>query len=515
MDYGGTDESRWSSSMAVNKDSKERSMQDFWSKYSLRMYISFAAIQYAFLLALFGILELLQITSLGLSTYLIISIISATVLNIIVASLLYAQTQPFRDLVRAVILASGETPTKTPPDPSTYSHNKDGFSEILQSVYTLRKSSEDTLLNDIKDISPGIVMLNKNNDIIYSNDSAPVAKDMDEGLSLDLHFPEKDSLEQWLQKVKKGKLKAEKQWGRISNKLPGEKDRRIFDVSASFRKDSTAEVVLVLLDRTDLYAPEEDELEFISFAAHELRGPITVIRGYLDVLQDELHPRITTDQQELMSRLVVSANRLTSYVNNILNASRYDRRHLKLHLVEEKPKQLYSLVADDMRMRASTQNRLLAIDIPDNLPTVAADVNAVGEVLSNLIDNAIKYSNEGGLVRVTAKTAPGFVEISVIDRGIGMPENVLPNLFHKFYRSHRSRETVAGTGIGLYICKAIISSHGGTITARSVQDEGSTFSFTLPIYDTVAEKIKPGNNNNKLLIEHGSGWIRNHSLYRG
>jgi signal transduction histidine kinase len=118
-------------------------------------------------------------------------------------------------------------------------------------------------------------------------------------------------------------------------------------------------------------------------------------------------------------------------------------------------------------------------------------------------------------VHVTAQQVPGFIEISVIDRGIGMPSSVLPNLFHKFYRSHRSRETVAGTGIGLYICKAIVSSHGGIITARSVENEGSTFSFTLPIYDTVAEKLRAGNNSNASLIEHGSGWIRNHSLYRG
>lgn len=136
-------------------------------------------------------------------------------------------------------------------------------------------------------------------------------------------------------------------------------------------------------------------------------------------------------------------------------------------------------------------------------------------MLGNLIDNAIKYSNEGGLVHVTAQQVPGFIEISVIDRGIGMPSSVLPNLFHKFYRSHRSRETVAGTGIGLYICKAIVSSHGGIITARSVENEGSTFSFTLPIYDTVADKLRAGNNSNASLIEHGSGWIRNHSLYRG
>jgi two-component system phosphate regulon sensor histidine kinase PhoR/two-component system sensor histidine kinase VicK len=135
--------------------------------------------------------------------------------------------------------------------------------------------------------------------------------------------------------------------------------------------------------------------------------------------------------------------------------------------------------------------------------------------MGNLIDNAIKYSNEGGTVEVTAQALPTAVEVSVKDQGIGMPSNVVSNLFHKFYRSHRSRETVAGTGIGLYICKAIVESHGGTIGVRSVEGEGSTFTFTLPIYATVADKLKAGNNSNESLIEHHDGWIKNHGAFRG
>jgi signal transduction histidine kinase len=96
-----------------------------------------------------------------------------------------------------------------------------------------------------------------------------------------------------------------------------------------------------------------------------------------------------------------------------------------------------------------------------------------------------------------------------------MPGNVVSNLFHKFYRSHRSRETVAGTGIGLYICKAIIESHGGKIGVRSIEGQGSTFEFSLPIYARVAEKLQSNNNSSESMIEHGEGWIKNHSMYRG
>ena len=256
------------------------------------------------------------------------------------------------------------------------------------------------------------------------------------------------------------------------------------------------------------------DLNFISFAAHELRGPITVIRGYLDIITEEFTDRLKGDEQQLLDRLTVSANRLSSYVDNILNVARFDRHHLKVHLLEDTIAGIYNSIADDMQLRASTQQRLLSVTIPPDLPTVAADRGSISEVISNLIDNAIKYSFEGGAVVVSARQVGDFVEVSVTDNGIGMPANVINNLFHKFYRSHRSREAVAGTGIGLYICKAFIDSHGGTISARSKENEGSTFTFTLPIYATVKDALLENGQLNNKLIRTGSGWIKNHSMYR-
>jgi two-component system phosphate regulon sensor histidine kinase PhoR/two-component system sensor histidine kinase VicK len=167
-----------------------------------------------------------------------------------------------------------------------------------------------------------------------------------------------------------------------------------------------------------------------------------------------------------------------------------------------------------MKLRAGAQNRLLTVSFPSDLPTIAADRASIGEVLGNLIDNAIKYSNEGGVIRVIAKVNGNFVDISIIDNGIGMPESVVSQLFQKFYRSHRSRETVAGSGIGLYISKAIVESHGGTISVRSEDGHGSTFTVSLPIYSTVADKLKAEDNSNEGLINEGNGWIKNHSMYR-
>ncbi len=531
MDYSRTGKPGRKGNMEVettevsSKSTNAPQMRDYWRKFRGRAYIIVTAAQCSVILVFMTVLQLTGAIHLSVIWFFAVAFLASALQNVITIWLIHTIGRPFRDLVQAIVLVSGELSSGTPPNPNRYEYDQDGFKEILQTVYELA-AKDDTpppapvtvdnfIVDGLENMSTGVVIMDKDHKIVFANRHAPIRKDTDDKDVLDLLFTEQDSLEAWLEKATKNKLSAERTWTRIASKLPGEKDRRIYDVIVSYRKNSTAETVITLFDRTGTYMPEEDELDFISFAAHELRGPITVIRGYLDVLQDELSDVLERDQAELMQRLTVAANRLTSYVNNILNASRYDRRHLKLHLGEENVRHIYDLIADDMQLRATAQNRLLVIDIPDNLPTVAADSNAVGEVFGNLIDNAIKYSNEGGLVHVTAHPVPGFIEVSVIDRGIGMPANVLPNLFHKFYRSHRSRETVAGTGIGLYICKAIVSSHGGTITARSVENEGSTFSFTLPIYDTVAEKLKANDSANTSLIEHGGGWIRNHSLYRG
>lgn len=510
-------------------DSPKPLMRDYWSKFRKRTYIVITSMQCAFMLVLFGSFELFGITHLSWLLSFIVAFAAAAAINAITITLIHILGKPFRDLVQTVVLISGEPLATAPPNPNTTAYAKDGFKDILQAVYELasarddrtsepakpQPNADDVVLEGLDHTPNGIAIFDQNRKIVYSNKHAPIRVSADGDSNLNLIFPDDDQLDTWIANCQKNKLSAEHRWTRVASSLPGEKDRRLFDVVANYQKDSSAETIVTLFDRTHDYTPEEDDLDFISFAAHELRGPITVIRGYLDVLNDELGDSLEQDQTELLQRLTVAANRLTSYVNNILNASRYDRRHFKLHLGEEGVRHMYDLISDDMQMRASAQNRLLVADIPDNLPTVAADPNAIGEVFGNLIDNAIKYSNEGGLVHVVARTIPGFVEISVIDRGIGMPSSVLPNLFHKFYRSHRSRETVSGTGIGLYICKAIVSSHGGVITARSIENEGSTFTFTLPIYDTVADKLQKGDMANSPLIEHGSGWIKNHAMYRG
>lgn len=468
------------------------------------------------------------------------TLLAQTILGVLASALLFRfVARPLKDMLAAIIHVSGEPTTSTPPNPNDTRFEKSGFKDVLQTIYELASSDPQPVKTAVSDaegsvptaVTPeathtlieraldnttcGFVVMNHERVITFSNKAAPVNIDQNGVSHLSLLFNGDDTLDNWLKQCEETSVHAEHVWTRIPNKLPEEEGRRFFDVIASYDKGAESEVVLTLIDRTEQYAVGEQELDFIAFAAHELRGPITVIRGYLDVLQDELSDVLRDDQHELFRRLTVSANRLSGYINNILNTSRYDRRHLKMHLTETSMSEIYDTIRDDMDLRASAQGRLLSVTIPTDLPHIAADPASLGEVMGNLIDNAIKYSNEGGAITVTAAMKGELVEFSVEDHGIGMPGNVVSNLFQKFYRSHRSRETVAGTGIGLYISKAIVESHGGTISVRSEEGRGSTFIVSLPTYQAVAEKLKAGDNSNEALIEQGSGWIKNHSMYRG
>ncbi len=512
-------------SQAPNK--QEPQIRDYWRKYRRGALVITVLMQIIISLVI-GLALLVggeSPTGLPFILALVSTLAATTLVNYFIVDFLLT---PLRDITMAITNAAGQKPTHALANPNIPRYTRNGFKPILQFIYdhaaekdvaasepTADSSDLKRLEAALHETNAGMVIMDANGVIQFANRAAPVTTDTNDTQQLELLFDTETALTDWLADCRKNAVHAEKSWVRVPNKLVGNDERRIFNVTVNYEKGSAAEVVLVAYDATSIFQPEDDELDFISFAAHELRGPITVIRGYLDVLDMELSDQIQPDQKELFKRLIVSANRLSGYINNILNTSKFDRRHLRIHLTEESLGSIYDTIRDDMELRAQSQRRLLSVNIPSTLPTIAADRSSLSEVISNLIDNALKYSNDGGAVSVSADIEGNFVKVSVTDNGIGMPANVVGNLFHKFYRSHRSRETVAGTGIGLYICKAIVESHGGKISVTSTEGLGSTFSFTVPIYASISEKLLANDHTNAGLISNNTGWIKNHSKYTG
>ena len=514
--------------MAIKSQSPakaEPQIRDYWKRYRKTAIIITVLMQVVVTLVIGFSLIVGGVSPSSLAFWVTIlsTIITTTLLNYLVVDLLLT---PLRDVAMAITNAAGQKPTAPLANPNVPRYEHNGFKPLLQFIYdngsaehSPTQAGEEPPSSQInaglRETKVGFVIMNAKGEIEYANKAAPVSDDTLGNKKLDLIFETDTTFAEWLASCQESAVHAEKNWVRIPNRLVGDETRRIFNVTANYEKASAAEVVVTTYDATHIYQPEDDELDFISFAAHELRGPITVIRGYLDVLETELSEHLAVDQKELFKRLTVSANRLSGYINNILNTSKYDRRHLKIHLAEETLVSIYDMVRDDMSLRAQSQRRLLSVEIPPGLPTIAADRSSLSEVISNLIDNGLKYSNDGGAVSMKAEQEGDFVKVSVTDNGIGMPANVIGNLFQKFYRSHRSRETVAGTGIGLYICKAIVESHGGRITVKSNEGAGSTFSFTIPTYASVATKLQANDHTNAGLITSSDGWIKNHSRYTG
>ena len=523
-----TNESTESIPPAVVPVGSQPMVRDYWPHFNRRANTIAILIQLAIVSAISLALVAGGIhptSSVFIVTIIVIGALTIT-LNLMLVKVLL---KPLRDVSAALTHISGEPTDVTPPNPNAEQFEGSRFKPLLDLIYKLASSeataksisapasgSEPALSAAFDRAKASVVTMSGDGTITYASKAAPVTTDSDGNRSLELVFDVDQSIDQWREASVDRLVKAHQSWRRIPNRLASDPKRRFYDVQASYEQGNDTEIILIFIDQTATYQPEEDQLDFISFAAHELRGPVTVIRGYLDVLAQEIGDEIGPTHRALVDRLTVSANRLSTYINNILNASKYDRRHLKIHIAERRLSDIYHSIADDMALRASTQNRLLSVSIPDDLPTIAADSSSLSEVLANLIDNALKYSHEGGAVQVVASASDSFVKVAVTDYGIGMPSSVLSNLFHKFYRSHRSRETVAGTGIGLYICKAIIESHGGIIEVKSEVGKGSVFTFTLPIYATVADKLaKAGHTNDALIRTSSGGWIKNHAKIRG
>lgn len=371
-------------------------------------------------------------------------------------------------------------------------------------------------------ISLPLIVLNTDEQITFANEAALKylelpANDVIGQYFYDacnLSFVSETTLEAWLMSCREGAVVENEAWERVRLNL-AENKRKQFDLAAHYRKDDTTgiELALVFFDRTLHYERDDHDLSFVSLAVHELRTPLTIMRGYIEVFEDEISGSLNAEQTTFMHNMSASAQQLSAFVSNILNVARVEENALYLRLKEELWGDVLSQACKDMQLRAQVHDKNIVIEVENDMPTVAVDKVSIYEVMNNLIDNAIKYTHTTENIVIKTYQKDGMVETTITDKGVGIPTSLIGHVFDKFYRAHSSKNSVGGTGLGLYLCKAIVDAHGGSIWVKSKEGEGSTFGFTLPIYASVADQID--NQDNKEIIRGAHGWIKNHSLYRG
>jgi PAS domain S-box-containing protein len=241
--------------------------------------------------------------------------------------------------------------------------------------------------------------------------------------------------------------------------------------------------VCILRDVTQLKEIDTLKSDFVSTVSHDLRSPLTLMRGYATMLEmaGELN-----EQQKNYSRMIVKAvDNMAKLVNNLLDLGRIDFG-VGLQVESIPVLDILERVTSSLQMQAKQKQISLGVEIPRDMPhAIEADQALLQQALYNLVENALKYTPEGGEVTIHMQTSPSELIFAIQDSGIGIPEMDVPRLFEKFYRG-TNREALAqrGTGLGLAIVKSIAERHGGNVWVESELGKGSTFHLQIPIVQT-------------------------------
>jgi signal transduction histidine kinase/GAF domain-containing protein/ActR/RegA family two-component response regulator len=253
-------------------------------------------------------------------------------------------------------------------------------------------------------------------------------------------------------------------------------------IAPVYRQGMFEGTVSVFRDISQEVEVDRIKSEFVSMVSHELRTPMTSIKGYVDLLYSGMAGPITESQKGFLQTVKNNADRLTVLVNGLLDISRLDTGAIRLNLASVNPLEVITHVIAALQPRLDEREQTVRVLVSSPLPRVRADPERVVQILVNLVDNAIKYTPPGGEITLDAQQMAGFLHLHVTDNGIGISEDDQEKLFSRFFRAESALSSgVSGVGLGLYITRSLVELHGGEIWVSSNLDQGSTFSFSLPL----------------------------------
>ncbi|CAN5620754.1 hypothetical protein BH23PAT2_BH23PAT2_06840 [soil metagenome] len=240
-----------------------------------------------------------------------------------------------------------------------------------------------------------------------------------------------------------------------------------------------------------LEAMDETKDEFISMASHQLRTPLTSVKGYLSMVLEGDAGEIKPMQEKLLSQAFISSQRMVYLIADLLNVSRLRTGKFVIESIKTNLASVVQGEVDQLKETAGSRNLELTYDKPESFPDLMLDETKVRQVVMNFIDNAIYYTPAGGKIAVKLVEKGDSVEYTVTDDGIGVPKNDQQHLFTKFYRAGNARKARPdGTGLGLFMAKKVVIAQGGAVIFKSKEGEGSTLGFTLPKAKLLPQSIE-------------------------
>ncbi len=259
----------------------------------------------------------------------------------------------------------------------------------------------------------------------------------------------------------------------------------VYRASIALVRDASGNAMgksLVMIDITELRELDRMKTDLISFVAHELRNPLSIIGGFAQLCLRRLQQKRTDAAEEILKRIEAAARRTERLVEDFLNISRLEAgRPLDFHFQPVTDVEVMVRETIELEPRKKPTHTFV-VDIPPDLPPLYADRGKLEEILTNIIGNAVKYSPRGGEIRITARREGAMVHFAVSDQGVGIPPEDLPHIFEKFRRVRKDdRKAIPGTGVGLYLCKQLVEGHGGQIWVESEPGKGTTVHFTIPV----------------------------------
>lgn len=267
-------------------------------------------------------------------------------------------------------------------------------------------------------------------------------------------------------------------------------DGKVLDVSfgnITYMADNVSKngTLAVIHDETGRYELDKSRREFVANVSHEMRTPLTSIKGACETILGDKD--MDNKMKEFFLTMAIDeCDRMTRIVSDLLVLSRLDNRRTNWNIERFDPAHMLTHVCEVMRVDAEAHSHTLGCVFDGTLPEITADKERIEQVIINIISNAVKYTPDGGKISVSAKASGKGVEIKVSDTGMGIPEEDIPHIFERFYRVEKSRTSeTGGTGLGLAIAKEIVESHSGNISMTSKLGRGSTVTIWLPLRTTL------------------------------